>query len=45
MAAAIFLGVTLRPQQYAGGALTILAVLLLARATPDAPSPGVAGQP
>ncbi len=40
VAAAIFLGVTLRPQQYAGGALTILAVLLLARATPDAPSPG-----
>lgn len=37
VAAAIFLGVTLRPQQYAGGALTILAVLLLVRASPDAP--------
>lgn len=32
VAAAIFLGVTLRPPQYAGGALTILAVLLLAPA-------------
>jgi len=37
MAAALFLGVTLRPPQYAGGALTILAVLLLAPAGPDAP--------
>ena len=36
VAAAIFLGVTLRPPQYAGGALTILAVLLLAPADPDA---------
>jgi drug/metabolite transporter (DMT)-like permease len=32
VAAAVFLGVTLRPPQYAGGALTILAVLLLAPA-------------
>jgi SAM-dependent methyltransferase len=32
VAAAIFLGVTLRPPQYVGGALTILAVLLLAPA-------------
>ncbi len=32
MAAAIFLGVTLRPPQYVGGALTILAVLLPAPA-------------
>ncbi len=46
VAAAIFLGVTLRPQQYAGGALTILAVLLLARASPDAPaSPDVKASP
>ena len=30
VAAALFLGVTLRPPQYAGGALTLLAVLLLA---------------
>ena len=37
VAAAIFLGVTLRPPQYVGGALTILAVLLLAPAGPDAP--------
>src|SRR6185437_2327925 len=40
VAAAIFLGVTLRPPQYAGGALTILAVLLLATAEPDAPARG-----
>jgi drug/metabolite transporter (DMT)-like permease/SAM-dependent methyltransferase len=40
VAAAIFLGVTLRPPQYAGGALTILAVLLLALAAPDAPARG-----
>jgi drug/metabolite transporter (DMT)-like permease len=32
VAAAVFLGVTLRPPQYAGGALTIIAVLLLAPA-------------
>ena len=38
MAAALFLGVTLRPPQYAGGALTILAVLLLAPAGPTRPS-------
>ena len=31
-AAAVFLGVTLSPPQYAGGALTIVAVLLLAPA-------------
>ena len=37
VAAAIFLGVTLRPPQYAGGALTIVAVLLLAPADRDAP--------
>jgi drug/metabolite transporter (DMT)-like permease len=37
VAAAIFLGVTLRPPQYVGGALTIVAVLLLAPADPDAP--------
>src|SRR6185503_13095248 len=37
VAAAIFLGVTLRPPQYVGGALTIVAVLLLAPAEPDAP--------
>jgi drug/metabolite transporter (DMT)-like permease len=30
VAAAVFLGVTLRPPQYAGGALTVIAVLLLA---------------
>jgi drug/metabolite transporter (DMT)-like permease len=36
VAAAIFLGVTLRPLQYAGGALTITAVLLLAPAGRDA---------
>lgn len=35
-AAAVFLGVTLRPPQYLGGALTVLAVLLLAPATQDA---------
>lgn len=40
VAAAIFLGVTLRPPQYAGGALTILAVLLLAPAGQDAPARG-----
>lgn len=33
VAAAVFLGVTLRPPQYLGGALTILAVLLLAPAS------------
>jgi drug/metabolite transporter (DMT)-like permease len=48
VAAAIFLGVTLRPPQYAGGALTILAVLLLAPADPDAAparhAPGESGQ-
>lgn len=43
VAAAAFLGVTLRPPQYAGGALTILAVLLLAPAGPDAPGPALAG--
>jgi drug/metabolite transporter (DMT)-like permease len=32
-AAAVLLGVTLRPAQYLGGALTILAVLILARST------------
>lgn len=32
VAAAVFLGVTLRPPQYLGGALTVLAVLLLAPA-------------
>jgi len=37
VAAAIFLGVTLRPPQYVGGALTIVAILLLATAEPDAP--------
>ena len=37
VAAAIFLGVTLRPLQYAGGALTILAVLILAPAAEDTP--------
>jgi threonine/homoserine efflux transporter RhtA len=30
VAAAVFLGVTLRPPQYAGGVLTVIAVLLLA---------------
>jgi hypothetical protein len=38
VAAAIFLGVTLRPPQYAGGALTIVAVLLLAPADRTRPS-------
>ncbi len=37
VAAAAFLGVTLRPPQYAGGALTIIAVLLLAPTGRDAP--------
>jgi len=37
LAAAIFLGVTLRAPQYAGGALTMIAVLLLASADPRAP--------
>jgi inner membrane transporter RhtA len=37
VAAALFLGVTLRAPQYAGGALTILAVLLLASADARAP--------
>ncbi len=36
VAAAVFLGVTLRPPQYAGGALTIIAVLLLAPAEQQA---------
>ena len=36
VAAAVFLGVTLRAPQYAGGALTIIAVLLLAPADPEA---------
>ena len=40
VAAAVFLGVTLRPPQYAGGALTILAVLLLAPASQEAPARG-----
>ena len=35
--AAVFLGVTLRAPQYAGGALTMIAVLLLASADPRAP--------
>jgi SAM-dependent methyltransferase len=39
-AAAIFLGVTLRPPQYLGGALTILAVLLLAPAGRTRPAYG-----
>jgi drug/metabolite transporter (DMT)-like permease len=37
VAAAAFLGVTLRPLQYAGGALTILAVLLLTFADQSPP--------
>jgi drug/metabolite transporter (DMT)-like permease len=37
VAAALFLGVTLRAPQYAGGALTILAVLLLASADSGTP--------
>ena len=37
VAAAVFLGVTLRAPQYAGGVLTIIAVLLLAPADPGPP--------
>jgi inner membrane transporter RhtA len=37
VAAAILLGVTLRPPQYLGGALTVIAVLLLAPADQRAP--------
>lgn len=37
VAAAVLLGVTLRAPQYAGGALTIIAVLLLAPADRAAP--------
>jgi inner membrane transporter RhtA len=37
VATVIFFGVTLRPPQYAGGALTIIAVLLLASADHGAP--------
>ena len=37
VAAAVFLGVTLRAPQYAGGALTVIAVLLLAPADSGTP--------
>ena len=37
VAAAVFLGVTLRAPQYVGGVLTMIAVLLLAPADPGAP--------
>jgi hypothetical protein len=37
LGAAVFLGVTLRAPQYAGGALTMIAVVLLASADPRAP--------
>ncbi len=37
VAAAVLLGVTLRPPQHLGGALTIIAVLLLAPASQGAP--------
>jgi drug/metabolite transporter (DMT)-like permease len=40
VAAAVFLGVTLRPPQYVGGVLTVIAVLLLA--PHPQPDPGVA---
>jgi drug/metabolite transporter (DMT)-like permease len=37
LAAAVLLGVTLRPPQYLGGALTVIAVLLLATANQGTP--------
>jgi drug/metabolite transporter (DMT)-like permease len=44
VAAAVFLGVTLRAPQYAGGVLTMIAVLLLATADPLAPGGRTTGR-